>query len=211
MQERAHRRDPRARGDEEQRPAQERGAVEAAAREPHDQARARAQRGEVATADALADLAQHGAVLDERDGDVDVRLLLLLCVRVRERAAAGDAELAAAQPRKERQGVGPGDADGGEVVQDLEDRAARARGVVEELVGVGGVGELEEALAVRGGVAEVRREGEEVSARDGGDVEAVEEEAAEGRGGGGGEREVEERGEEGGGGGVGVCGIVDDC
>lgn len=69
-----------------------------------------------------------------------------------------------------------------EFLQDFEDTAAGAGGVVVEFVEVGGEGEFKEAGAVEGVGCEVGEEGEEGASRDGGEVEVVGEEGAEGEG-----------------------------
>lgn len=57
-------------------------------------------------------------------------------------SARRDAELPAADGREEGRDVGPWDVDGGEVVEDFKDGAARAGGVVEKLVAKSWIGEF---------------------------------------------------------------------
>lgn len=106
--------------------------VEGAVREGGGDLGAGLEGGDVARADALADLAEDGAVADERDGEVEDGGVF--AVGLAQHAARGDGELAAAEAREEGQGVPEVESDGGEVVEDLEDGAARAGGVVEILV-----------------------------------------------------------------------------
>ena len=66
------------------------------------------------------------------------------------------------------------------VVEDFEDGAAGAAGVVEELIAVDGVSELEESIAVHGVGGEFCEDFEEEAPGYGGYVEVMEEEGAEG-------------------------------
>lgn len=144
------------------------------------------QVAEVARAETLAGFADDGAVVDKGGEDfelVDVvsalfvgvgdDLVLLDCgiasVAEAEFAGADDGEL-------EESGVG--DLDAGEILKDLQDGSARARGVIVELVTVTSLCELLETFLLErvGGV--VGHELEECPFGDGGDVEVVRQDVA---------------------------------
>lgn len=73
--------------------------VEGAVGEGGGELGARLEGGDVARADALADLAENGAVADERDGEVEDGGVF--AVGLAQRAAGGDGELAAAEAGEE--------------------------------------------------------------------------------------------------------------
>lgn len=140
--------------------------------------RPRSQRSEIAGTHPLSHFLEHSAVLDDRGADVYRRARV---VGVFKSPAGTDAELSGAKDGENVRCPAPGKTHGGEVVQDFKDGAPWAARVVEELVGVGGVGEFEEAVAVHRVGGEFREDFEEEAAGYGCYVEVVEEEGAEGR------------------------------
>lgn len=137
------------------------------------------QGGEVARAEALADLLEDRLVLDDGDEEFDLfRLVHVHVVEARFRRGGRDGELAAADQGEEPRGLVPGKPDRGEVGEDFEDAASWAGGVVEEFVRVEREAELLETLAVSLVRGEVGHVLEKVALGQGGYVEVVGEQIA---------------------------------
>lgn len=126
----------------------------------------------------MSDFLEYGFVFDERDEELDflkAESWVLFFGSTRR-----NAEFSATDDGEDGGGLLPGELDAGEVVENFEYAAARACGVVEEFVGVGRVGEFEEAFFVHKVGSVVRDELEEVAFGDRGYVEIVEEQLTEG-------------------------------